>query len=71
MSGESEELRRLLEIVSDKGLKALSVSELDLLRTLLAAKDYSSNKKADKSKRKLIRQINAEIYNKYSPRRFL
>jgi hypothetical protein len=37
----------------------------------LASKDYGANKKADKSKRKLIRQINAEIYNKYSPRRFL
>ena len=71
MSGENEELRRLLEVVSDKGLKVLSVTELDLLRTLLAAKDYGSNKKADRSKRKLIRQINVEIYNKYSPRRFL
>lgn len=71
MSDESDELKRLLQIVSDKGLKALSVAELDLLRTLLAAKDYGGNKKADRSKKKLIRQINAEIYNKYSPRRFL
>lgn len=68
---EEGELRRLLEVVSDKGLKALSVAELDLLRTLLAAKDYGANKKADRSKKKLLRQINAEIYNKYSPRRFL
>lgn len=67
---ESDELHRLLGIVSDKGLRALSVPELDLLRTLLAAKDYGENKKAEKSRKKLIRQINAEIYNKYSPRRF-
>ena len=66
---EGDELRRLLEIVSRKGLKALSVAELDTLRTLLAAKDYGTNKKADKSKKKLLRQINAEFYNKHSPRR--
>ncbi len=67
---EEDELNRLLQIVSDRGLKALSVPELDLLRTLLAAKDYGDNKKAEKSRKKLIRKINAEIYNKYSPRRF-
>lgn len=71
LSEGRDELRRLLEIVSDKGLKALSVAELDMLRTLLEAKDYGGNKKADRSKKKLIRRINAEIYNKYSPRRFL
>jgi hypothetical protein len=68
---EGDELHRLLEIVSNKGLKALNVPELDTLRTLLAAKNYGSDKKAEKSRKKLIRQINAEIYNKYSPRRFL
>jgi hypothetical protein len=68
---EGDELRRLLEIVSDKGLKALNVPELDTLRTLLTSKNYGSDKKAEKSRKKLIRQINAEIYNKYSPRRFL
>jgi hypothetical protein len=67
---EEEELRRLLQVVSDKGLRALSVQELDLLRTLLSAKDYGDNKKAEKSRKKLIRKINVEIYNKYSPRRF-
>ena len=65
---EGDEFRRLLGIVSDKGLRALSVPELDTLRTLLAAKSYE-DKKAEKSRKKLIRQINAEIYNKYSPRR--
>jgi hypothetical protein len=68
---EGDELRRLLEIVSNKGLKALNVPELDTLRTLLTSKNYGSDKKAEKSRKKLIRQINAEIYNKYSPRRFL
>lgn len=67
--GGEDEFRRLLGIVSANGLKALSVAELDLLRTLLTTKDYGENKKAEKSRKKLIRQINTEIYNKYSPRR--
>jgi hypothetical protein len=73
LSDEHEdEFKRLLEIVSDRGLKALTVEDLNKLRVLLEAKDYGNNKKADKSKRKLLKQINSEIYNKYSPpRRFL
>lgn len=67
--GDSE-LGRLLGIVSDRGLKALDVSELDVLRTLLQAKDYGDNKKANKSKSKLLRQINAAFYDHERPRRF-
>lgn len=66
--GEDGEFKRLLELVSDKGLKALSQEELDLLRAMLERKDYAGNKKADRSRKKLLKQINAEIYNRYAGR---
>ena len=65
------ELGRLLGIVSDKGLKALDLIALDRLRTLLQAKDYGNNKKANKSKAKLLKQINSAFYDSHRPRRFL
>lgn len=66
---ESDELRGLLEAVSDKGLKVLSIAELDRLRALLVAKDYGENKKADKARKKLLKKINAEMFDRHSPRR--
>ena len=69
--GDEAELGRLLGIVSDKGLKALDLVELDSLRILLKAKDYSNNKKANKSKAKLLKQINSAFYDRHRPRRFL
>jgi len=68
---DGEELKSLLQAVSDKGLKVLTIPELDRLRTLLEAKDYGDNKKADKSKRKLLKQINSAMYDRHRPRRFL
>jgi hypothetical protein len=68
--GGEGEFKRLLELVSDKGLKALSQEELDLLRVILEQKDYAGNKKADRSRKKLLKQINAEVYNRHSGRRF-
>jgi hypothetical protein len=65
------ELGRLLGIVSDKGLKALDMIELDRLRILLLAKDYGDNKKSNKSKTKLLKQINNAFYDRFRPRRFL
>jgi uncharacterized small protein (DUF1192 family) len=72
VSGEEEpdELRSLLEIVSDKGLNVLSIAELDKLRILLITKDYGRNKKADRSRKKLLKKINAEMFDRHSPRRF-
>jgi hypothetical protein len=64
-----DELKALLQAVSDKGLRVLTLDELDRLRALLSEKDYGPNKKADKSKKKLLRQINVEIYNRHNPRR--
>ena len=70
-SSNGDELRRLLNIVSDKGLRVLTITELDMLRSLLEAKDYKDNKKAEKSKRKLLKQINSAMYDRYRPQRIL
>lgn len=67
---KQDELRGFLETVSDKGLQVLSMEELDRLRTLLAKKDYGQNKKADRSRKKLLKKINAEMFDRHSSRRF-
>lgn len=67
---DGDELGRLLGIVSDKGLKALDLIELDKLRILLLGKDYGDNKKSNKSKAKLLKQINNAFYDRHRPRRF-
>jgi len=69
-SENDAELARLLGIVSDKGLKALDLIALDRLRTLLQAKDYEENKKAQKSQTRLLKQINSAFFDIHRPRRF-
>ena len=59
---EDKERIRLLEIVSKKGLKDLTLSELKKLQILVEKKDYSHSKKAHKSKMKLLAKINVAIY---------
>ena len=59
---DDKERIRLLEIVSKKGLKDLSLSELKKLQILVEKKDYSHSKKANKSKMKLLAKINVAIY---------
>ena len=66
---DDDRYRVLLEAVSHHGVKRLSEQELEELRSLLQAKDYANNKKADKSRKKLLTKINAELYNKHNPRR--
>jgi hypothetical protein len=66
--GEGE-LGRLLTLVSDKGLKALDLTELDRLRALLEAKSYYE-KKAMKSKAKLLKEINRAFYDRHKPKRW-
>lgn len=66
---DEAELRSLLQIVSDKGLKALTIDELSKLRTLLEAKEYGDNKKVLKSKKKLLKQINSAMYDIYKKKR--
>ncbi len=60
----SEDLERvkLLQIVSNKGLKELSLRELTRLQILVEKKDYSHSKKAHKSKMKILARINVAIY---------
>jgi hypothetical protein len=56
------ERRRLLEIISKDGVYALTRSELELLHRLIQLKFYGKNKKANRSKKKLLKEINIAIY---------
>jgi len=62
---EDNDLRRLelLDIVFKKGVNALSREELETLHNLIEKKDYSHDKKAQKSKAKLLKKIGNAIYD--------
>ena len=62
ISSEDLERVKLLQIVSKKGLKELSLRELKRLQILVEKKDYRHNKKAHKSKMKILARINVAIY---------
>ena len=62
LTPEDKERVKLLQIVSKKGLKELKLEELKKLQILVEKKDYSHNKKANKSKMKLLAKINVAIY---------
>ncbi len=53
---------KLLKIVSKRGFKDLSLGQLKRLLILVEKKDYSHDKKARKSKMKLLAQIIYRIY---------
>ena len=55
----------LLDFVLKKGLKALTQSQLERLHVLVEKKDYSKDKKAQRSKIKLLKQISRAIYDSY------
>ena len=64
---KKDDFRRveLLNLVTKNGnFKNLSDDQLILLDKLLKKKDYSNEKKAEKSKQKLLKQINIEIYTR-------
>jgi len=61
---EDQERLILLEIVSKKGLRVLTMEQLMRLQALVEKKNYDNNKKALKSKMKLLEKISYEIYNK-------
>jgi hypothetical protein len=61
---DDQERLMLLEIVSKKGLRVLTLEQLIRLQTLVEKKDYDHNKKTLKSKMKLLEKISYEIYNK-------
>ena len=57
---------QLLNLITKKGtFKNLSLDQLILLEKLLKKKDYNNEKKAEKSKQKLLKQINIEIYKRH------
>ena len=62
LTDDDKERIKLLEEVSKKQVKYLSLEQLVRLQELLEKKDYSHEKKANKSKKKLLTQINVEIY---------
>ena len=64
LTDEDKERKKLLEEVSKKQVKNLSLEQLVRLQELLEKKDYSHEKKANKSKTKLLKQINIEIYKR-------
>ncbi len=59
---EDRERIRLLDIVAKKGLRELTSDQLKKLQILVEKKDYSHNKKAHRSKMKLLTKINVAIY---------
>ena len=56
----------LLNLITKKGgFKNLDLDQLALLEKLLKEKDYGNEKKAEKSKQKILKQINIEIYKRH------
>ena len=64
IGAEDRERIALLQIISSSKneFKKLSVDQLKRLQELVEKKDYSYNKKAHKSKVKLLGKINVRIY---------
>ena len=64
LTEEDKERIKLLNQVSKKSVKILSLKQLIRLQELLENKDYSNQKSANKSKKKLLKDINVEIYKR-------
>ena len=64
LTAEDKERIKLLDEVTKNKFQNLSLEQLIRLQELLKKKDYSNEKKADKSKKKLLNQINVEIYKR-------
>ena len=62
LTDEDKERIKLLNEVYKNKFKNFSLEQLIRLQELLEKKDYSHQKKAEKSKKKLLKQINVEIY---------
>ena len=71
-TAEDRERVKLLHIVSDSknAFKKLPMEKLLRLRDLVERKDYSHNKKAHKSKMKLLAKINVRIYELQDEEKF-
>jgi len=62
LTDDDKERIKLLEEVSKNKFKNFTLEQLIRLQELVEKKDYSNQKKANKSKKKLLSQINVEIY---------
>ena len=64
ISNEDRERVKLLRLISDSKneFKKLTLEQLKRLEELVEKKDYSHDKKAHKSKVKLLGKINVRIY---------
>ena len=64
LTNEDKERIKLLNEVSKNKFKNFSLEQLIRLQELLEKKDYGNQKKANKSKKKLLKDINVEIYKR-------
>ena len=64
LTAEDKERINLLNEVQKNKFSNLSLEQLIRLQELVEKKDYSHEKKANKSKTKLLKQINIEIYKR-------
>ena len=64
LTDEYKESIKLLNEISKNKFKNLSLEQLKRLQELVKKKDYSHQKNANKSKKKLLSQINIEIYKR-------
>ena len=64
LTDEDKERIKLLNEISKNRFKNFSLEQLIRLQELLDKKEYTNQKKAAKSKTKLLRQINVDIYKR-------
>ena len=64
ITAEDKERIKLLEEISKNKFVNFSLEQLIRLQELIEKKDYGNEKKAQKSKRNLLKQINIEIYKR-------
>ena len=62
LTDDDKERIKFLEEISKNKFKNFTLKQLIRLQELVEKKDYSNEKKANKSKKKLLTQINVEIY---------
>ena len=64
LTPEDKERIKLLDEVAKNKFRNFSLEQLIRLQELVEKKDYGNEKKAQKSKRSLLKQINIEIYKR-------
>ena len=64
LTAEDKERVKLLDEVAKNKYMNFSLEQIIRLEELIKKKDYGNDKKAKKSKRNLLKQINIEIYKR-------